>query len=128
MFATIAALSAPVVWLTAKAPGDFWQATAGSWSIVGAIGALTVLCTVITFTMMNHWQRHVEATEAGLIYCAEPVFASLMALFVPGWLAVVSGLAYANEGLSMRLLIGGGLITLANVVIQLKPKAVTPIR
>lgn len=128
MFATVAALAAPVAWATARRLGDFGVAAAGSWSIIASLGALTVVCTVITFTMMNHWQRHVEATEAGLIYCAEPVFASVLALFLPGWLALAGGLAYANETLSVRLLVGGGLITLANVLIQMRPRAVTPIR
>lgn len=128
MFAAIAALAAPVALLTARAAGDFQAAAAGSWSIIASLSALTIVCTVITFTMMNHWQRHVEATEAGLIYCAEPVFASVLALFLPGWLALAGGLAYANESLTWRLLLGGALITVANVLIQMRPRAVTPIR
>ncbi len=123
MFATIAALSAPVALGTARRAGDFYAATAGSWSIIASVSALTVICTIITFTMMNHWQRHVDVTEAGLIYCAEPVFASLLALFLPGWLALAGGLVYANETLTLRLLAGGALITLANVMIQMRPRA-----
>lgn len=124
MFATVTTLAAPVALATARAPGDFVAAAAGSWPIFWCVVALTFVCTIVTFTMMNHWQRHVEATEAGLIYCAEPVFASVLALFLPGWLAAAAGgLAYANESLSMQLLLGGGLITLANVMIQLRPKA-----
>lgn len=128
MFATIAAIAAPVALATARGAGDLYLAAAGSWSIIASLSALTVICTVITFTMMNHWQRHVDATEAGLIYCAEPVFASALALFVPGWLALAGGLVYANETLTLRLVAGGALITLANVLIQMRPRAVTPIR
>jgi len=69
-----------------------------------------------------------EATEAGLIYCAEPVFASVFALFLPAWLAALSGGFYPNETATARLLIGGGLITAANICLQLRPRAVTPVR
>ncbi|HEX4140158.1 MAG TPA: EamA family transporter, partial [Candidatus Methylacidiphilales bacterium] len=33
-------------------------------------------CTIFTFLIMNAWQRWVSATEAGLIYCIEPVIAA----------------------------------------------------
>jgi hypothetical protein len=68
--------------------------------------------------MMNHWQRHVGATLAGLIYCIEPVFASAFALFLPGWFSEWAGVRYPNETVTLNLLLGGGLITLANVLVQ----------
>jgi drug/metabolite transporter (DMT)-like permease len=85
----------------------------------GAIMAVFVLlCTLGGFLLMNRWQRHVAATEAGLIYCAEPVFASVMVLFLPGWFSCWTGLNYPNEQLTARLLIGGGLITAATALLQ----------
>ena len=54
----------------------------------------------------------------GLIYCAEPLFASVLALFLPGWFSGWTGLDYPNEHLTTRLLIGGGFITAANVLLQ----------
>ncbi len=49
-------------------------------------------------------------------------------MVLPAWLAAWAGVNYANESFTWRLLVGGALITLANVCIQLKPKAVTPLR
>ena len=83
--------------------------------------ALTLFCTVGAFTIMNTWQPRITATEAGLIYCLEPLFAALMALFLPGLFSRWAGFAYPNEQLTLNLLAGGGLITVANVLIQLKP-------
>jgi len=77
-----------------------------------------VFCTLGAFMVMNVWQRHVTATEAGLIYCSEPVFASLLALFLPAIFSSWANIHYANEILTLRLLVGGGLITAANVLLQ----------
>ena len=82
---------------------------------------LTVLCTLGSFSLMNAWQPKITATEAGLIYCIEPIFGSLMALFLPALLSHWAGIVYLNETATWTLLVGGGLITLANVLLQLKP-------
>ena len=70
---------------------------------------------------MNAWQPKVSATQAGLMYCFEPIFASLYAFFLPAWLSVLAGITYANERLTLDLFIGGALITAANVLIQFEP-------
>ena len=72
---------------------------------------------------MNAWQPKVSATQAGLLYCFEPIFASLYAFFLPAWLAAFGGFTYANEHLTLNLLIGGALIIVANVVIQFEPSS-----
>lgn len=82
---------------------------------------LTVFCTLGSFILMNTWQPKITATEAGLIYCVEPIFGSMMALFLPGVFSVWAGIHYPNEHATLNLLIGGGLITAANILIQLKP-------
>jgi drug/metabolite transporter (DMT)-like permease len=82
---------------------------------------LTVFCTLAAFLLMNTWQPKITATEAGLIYCIEPIFGSAMALVFPAWFSVWALVNYPNEQATWTLLLGGGLITLANVVIQLKP-------
>jgi len=84
---------------------------------------LTVFCTLGSFTIMNTWQPKITATEAGLVYCIEPIFGSLMALFLPALFSVWLGIAYANERATLNLLVGGGLITAANILIQFKPPA-----
>ena len=109
---------------TAAHPADFlvpW--TGGPWLAFTLL--LTVFCTLGSFTLMNRWQPKISATEAGLIYCLEPVCTAVMALFLPGWFSRWAGFAYANETVTWRLLAGGGLVTLANVLIQLKPPAKT---
>ena len=70
---------------------------------------------------MIAWQPKITATEAGLIYCVEPIFGSVMALFLPALFSVWAGLNYANEKATWTLLVGGGLVTLANVFIQWRP-------
>jgi len=96
----------------------------GPW--LAYTGLLTLFCTLGSFILMNTWQPKITATEAGLIYCVEPVFASIMALFLPAMFAAWGGFTYANEHLTWHLLVGGGLITLANVLIQLKPPPKVP--
>jgi hypothetical protein len=72
---------------------------------------------------MNAWQPKITATEAGLVYCIEPIFGSAMALFLPAVFSVWAGIEYSNETATWTLLVGGGLVTLANVILQLKPPA-----
>jgi drug/metabolite transporter (DMT)-like permease len=86
--------------------------------------ALLVLpCTLGGYLLMNHWQPRLSATQAGLIYCVEPVFASLTALFVPAWLSRWADISYVNERVSINLLSGGGLITAANILIAVHQAA-----
>ena len=87
--------------------------------VPGLIGILILFCTMVAFVVMNNWQRFVSATEAGLIYCVEPVFASVFALFVPVWYARWAGVEYLNETLTLNLVLGGGLITGANLALQI---------
>lgn len=93
--------------------------TNGPW--VGCTLLITVLCTLIAFTLMNLFQPRITPTEAGVLYCSEPVFTALMALVVPGWLAAWGGFNYPNETATRSLLLGGGLITAANLLIQFRP-------
>lgn len=96
--------------------------TSATW--VGLTLALTLLCTVGAFSLMNAWQPKITATEAGLIYCIEPIFGSLMALFLPAWFSIWGQIGYPNERLTWTLIVGGGLITLANLLIQIRPPPV----
>lgn len=113
IFGALALVSAPSL----SALTTPW--TSAPW--LGLTLTLTLICTIAAFSLMNWWQPKISATEAGLVYCFEPIFASALALFLPMWFAVWAGISYPNEHLTWSLLVGGGLITLANVVIQLKP-------
>jgi drug/metabolite transporter (DMT)-like permease len=66
---------------------------------------------------MNTWQRFVSATEAGLIYCLEPVIATLLASFLPGWISRWAGIDYPDETLRWGLLAGGALIIAAAILV-----------
>jgi hypothetical protein len=112
-----ALVSAPFVLATAPDAAACLRAYA-SPAACGFLAIIIVFCTLAAFMVMNVWQRHVTATEAGLIYCAEPVFASLLALFLPAIFSSWAGIHYPNESVTTRLLIGGGLITAANVLLQ----------
>lgn len=95
----------------------------GPW--LGFTLALTLFCTLGAYTLMTKWQPKITATEAGLIYCVEPLFASVLALFLPALLSAWGGFDYPNEQITWHLLVGGGLITAANILLQLKPPAKT---
>jgi drug/metabolite transporter (DMT)-like permease len=120
MFAVMALVCLPVAVATTREPLDWLEAY--------RTGPLLLLLTVLVlgstlggYLLMNHWQRWVSATQAGLIYCAEPLFVSLLVLFLPVGLARLAGVAYENEQLTGRLVVGGGLIVLANLLLTLAP-------
>jgi len=95
-----------------------------SW--LGLTATLTVFSTLGAYLIMNTWQPKITATEAGLIYCVEPIFGSAMALFLPGLLSLWAGINYPNELATVNLFVGGGLITAANILIQLNPPPPIP--
>ena len=117
MFTTMALTTLPVALLSMERSSD-WLAAYRAPSVWLLIAVLVIFCTLIAFVLMNRWQRVLPAPEAGLIYAAEPVFASLFALFLPAWLSLLVLVGYANESVTISLLVGGGLITLANILIQ----------
>lgn len=117
MFAVMAVLCLPGVWLTAPSAAACLRAFA-SPAAMGFLAVLVVVCTLGGYLVMNRWQRDVTATEAGLIYSVEPVLTSVLTLFLPAWISIWANVSYPNETLTSRLLIGGGLITVANVLLQ----------
>ena len=117
MFAGMTLLCVPLVWATAPTASACLQAYA-TLPTCGFLALLIVPCTLMAYLLMNCWQKYVAATEAGLIYCIEPVCASLMALFLPAIFSAWAGISYPNEQFTLRLVLGGGLITAANVLLQ----------
>jgi drug/metabolite transporter (DMT)-like permease len=120
MFATMAAVSLPLTLALATSPAAALSAYASPAAWVLMAG-LTLFCTLLTFLLANRWQPEVPATEAGLLYCTEPVFTSAVTLVLPGLISRWSGIAYPNELLTWNLLLGGGMIIAANVWMQLRP-------
>ena len=117
MFLGMALLCLPVVLGTMPGLSACWQAYASA-PACSFLVILVVFCTLMAYNIMNRWQRHVTATEAGLIYCIEPVIASVVSLFLPALFSRWSHIDYANELMTVRLLIGGGLILGANLLLQ----------
>lgn len=117
MFGLIAVLCAPLLWWTGPGVRDAMQTFAhpSAWLF---LAILIGPCTLLAFLWMNHWQPHVSAVTAGLVYCFEPVFASLFALFLPSWFSVFGGIHYADEAWTRTLVIGGGLVLAANLLMQ----------
>lgn len=93
--------------------------TSGPWLSLTLI--LAVVCTVGAYFLMNTWQPKITAIEAGLVYCVEPIFGTVMAWYLPAIFSVWAGIHYANESPTWMLFVGGGLITAANVLVQLRP-------
>ena len=125
MFLTIAVILAPVAITHAHSASDA-LVFVSTLPMAALLAGLTLMCSLLAFLLMNHWQPFVDATTAGIVYCAEPLFATLFALFLPALLAVFLGIAYANESTTTHLLIGGSVITVANLLIALKPHAPPP--
>ena len=118
MFVCVAVVLAPVALFTMRAPGEV-ALFVSSPVPLGLLFVLCVPCTVLAFSWMNRYQPELSASEAGIVYGAEPLFASLFSLFLPGISSALANIDYADEELTSQLLVGGGLVVVANVLLQL---------
>lgn len=125
MCLVIALFFLPVTFIGALDPSDVWAAGA-SWAVLVLVLGLALFCSVGAFVLMNIWQRRVSATEAGLIYTTEPVFAAIYVLFLPSILGRLIGGIYRNESLTVSLVLGGTLVVAANVLMQWKRRPHRP--
>ncbi len=123
MFTAIALLFTPITLLTAPTPSAV-LVVAGSVDVLGLLLAVTVFSTVGAYGLMIGFQRGVSATEAGLIYCCEPVFTAIYVLFLPALIGRWTGNDYPNEVWTTAMIGGGLLITIANVLMQSGPRPV----
>lgn len=125
MFAAIALPLLPVALLKAGGAREILVAYQTPTALI-SIASLTIFCTLMSYGLMNFWQPQISATSAGLIYCSEPLFTSLFALFLPGIFSTLAEIHYANELVTPRLLLGGGLITAANILIIVQAALAKP--
>jgi drug/metabolite transporter (DMT)-like permease len=116
MFAVVALLVLPAALLTGGGPRE-WAAVCRSGPAAALTVFLTVVCTLVPYTLMNHWQQRMSATQASLIYACEPLLASVLVLFVPAWLSRLAAVNYPNEVIGAHLLLGGGLVIAANLLV-----------
>ena len=121
MFGALALVLAPV-WIAHSHSLSDAAVIFATPAIGSTFVSVMLVCSIGAFLLMNRWQPHLDATSAGIIYCAEPVFATLLALFLPIPLGRWLGIEYANEGFTTHLLVGGGLITAANILISIQPR------
>ena len=124
MFVITAIMAVPCAFFTMRQSSDIGRAF-DSPSVIILVLVLVLFCTMTAYMMMNRWQPHVTATEAGLLYGIEPVCASIFALFLPSYISRLTGINYPNERLTLHLFIGGTIIVVANIFLQLKPPAKT---
>ena len=118
MFVCVALVLAPIALCTMRTPSEVTLLFSTPMAL-GLLFILCVPCTVIAFSWMNRYQPQLSASEAGIIYGAEPLFASVLSLFLPGIFSSLANIDYTNEVLGTSLLLGGGLVILANVLLQL---------
>jgi drug/metabolite transporter (DMT)-like permease len=89
---------------------------------------LVFFCTLLAFNLMNYCQPSIASTDAGIIYTTEPLFTAAFALFLPAQFSGLAHINYANEQFSLTVLFGGGLIVLANLLLQIRTrKAIPPV-
>jgi len=89
---------------------------------------LVFFCTLLAFNLMNHCQPVITSTEAGIVYTTEPLFTTVFALFLSAQLSVLAHINYANERFSLAVVSGGGLILVANLLLQIRGrKAIPPV-
>jgi len=116
MFLSMALVALPVSVATARSGADVSAILRAPGSL-GLLAAMTLLPTLGSFLLMNRFQRHVTAAEAGIVYATEPVIASASALFFPAVLSHLLGIDYPNESLDPRLVTGGALVVVANFLL-----------
>lgn len=121
MFLGITVFATPCTFALTEKSTDVITALS-SPAALGLIAAMAVLCSIGAYGLMNRWQGYLSSVEAGLIYCAEPVFTSFIALFLPAIVGAWMGRSIANESLTIALIGGGILITLANILLQTRPQ------
>lgn len=121
MFAVMTALTLPVVACSGPGLGGVAACYAAPGTLP-LMGIIILVCTCMPYAIMNRWQREVSSTEAGIIYCSEAVFSAGGSLLLPGLIAPMLLITYANEVPNLTMLVGGGLILAGAVFIQLAPR------
>ena len=75
--------------------------------LVGCIIFVAVASTVLPFYLVNATQRFVSATQAGLVYASEPLWAVAFAFMIPPYISAIFAIDYVSEVPSWTLVFGG---------------------
>ena len=103
-----------------------WAELYGNPAMWGMLAVLGMFSTAYGYATMLRWQPFVSATQAGVIYATEPVFATTWALFLPEWISGWAGVSYANERLGLGFGLGALLVLGANALLIDQPREVNP--
>jgi drug/metabolite transporter (DMT)-like permease len=109
-------LSSKAGWQLNGSEAASWGSLLTSPVYLGSIAFLSLFCSLLAFLGMNTFQPAINASQASVIYSTEPLFASVWAMVLPGWISVLAATGYANEPMTVELAIGGILVTIANVI------------
>ena len=120
-FAVAAVSYVPLVCATAPS-GHALIALYADPARLGALAVLASVTTCLGLLLMFRWQRHVGAVTAAVIYSTEPIYAALFAALLPAGLSALFGVTYVAEPLTVTLLLGGGLIIGANLLMYWHPR------
>jgi drug/metabolite transporter (DMT)-like permease len=114
MFLCAVAFSGGTLVALGVSPAALARGLAGrhaAWTVVYT----ATVCSIVAITIMNRYQREIPATRAAVIYTLEPVFAALFAsVFV------------AEEPLTARQFLGGGIILAGNLACELIRRPPSP--
>jgi len=116
MFGGIALMTMPFTLLLAPEPKAIVTALVAP-NALWLIFSLSILCSVIAYGLMNRWQPFVSPVQAGLTYSMEPVFTAAFAVFLPTMVGAWLGADLKNETITLAMILGGIMITLANLLI-----------
>lgn len=81
--------------------------TAAGWA---SLAYMAVVCGSLALLGQTWAQAHLPATRAAVIMTMEPVFAAVFAVL------------FGGEGLTLRMLVGGGLVLIAMYLVELAPR------
>lgn len=101
-----------VVGLMGAVPAAIVEKFSFTWSlpVVGAILFTAIFSTCIAHSLQNKVQSYIDPTHAAIIYLAEPVFGAIFSMFF-------------GDKMGMRTVLGGIVIVLGMLVMNIKKKA-----
>ncbi len=107
--AAVQVITTAAVCIVTAAPGGIQVITGtGSWL---AVIYMAVVSGALAMIIQSWAQAHLPASRAAIIMCTEPVWAAGLAI------------AFFGEPLSIRIGVGGALMLVAMLVVELSPRA-----
>lgn len=102
---------AVLIFWPSQVPGALWAAVT-SREFLTWFPVMVFLATMGAMVLMNSFQRHLQPTEAAVVYTTEPVFAAVFAWVLRG----------SQEALGLFGLFGAGLTLVADLLASVRTK------